>query len=51
MVGGVTRFVCVDGPDFDGHQVDWDLLLARQRSYLDEEKRALEEGHGQCRCA
>ncbi|MFH0941460.1 MAG: sulfide/dihydroorotate dehydrogenase-like FAD/NAD-binding protein [Chloroflexota bacterium] len=48
-VGGVTRFVCVDGPDFDGHQVDWDLLLARQRSYLDEEKRALEEWR--CRCA
>jgi ferredoxin--NADP+ reductase len=37
-VGGATRFTCVDGPDFDGHQVDWDLLSARQRSYLDEEK-------------
>ncbi|MFH1003127.1 MAG: sulfide/dihydroorotate dehydrogenase-like FAD/NAD-binding protein, partial [Chloroflexota bacterium] len=41
-VGGVTRFACVDGPDFDGHQVDWDLLLARQRTYLDEEKRSAE---------
>jgi len=41
-VGGQTRFVCVDGPDFDGHQVDWDLLMARQRIYLDEEKLALE---------
>ncbi len=41
-VGGVTRFTCVDGPDFDGHQVDWDLLFARQRTYLDEEKRSLE---------
>ena len=41
-VAGATRFVCVDGPDFDGHQVDWDLLFARQRIYLDEEKRALE---------
>lgn len=41
-VGGVTKFACVDGPDFDGHQVDWDLLFARQRIYLDEEKRALE---------
>ena len=39
-VGGVTKFACVDGPDFDGHQVDWDLLLARQRIYLDEEKRS-----------
>lgn len=41
-VGGQTKFVCVDGPDFDGHQVDWDLLMARQRIYLDEEKLALE---------
>jgi ferredoxin--NADP+ reductase len=42
-VGGVTKFACVDGPDFDGHQVDWDLLLARQRVYLDEEKRSFDE--------
>ena len=41
-VGGVTRFTCVDGPEFDGHQVDWDLLIARQRIYLDEEKRSVE---------
>jgi len=41
-VNGVTRFACVDGPDFDGHQVDWDLLLARQRTYLDEESRSFE---------
>ena len=34
---------CVDGPDFDGHQVDWDLLMARQRIYLDEEKRSFEQ--------
>ena len=37
-VGGVTKFACVDGPDFDGHLVDWDLLIARQRIYLDEER-------------
>jgi ferredoxin--NADP+ reductase len=42
-VGGSTKFVCVDGPEFDGHQVDWDLLMARQRIYLDEEKTALED--------
>jgi ferredoxin--NADP+ reductase len=46
-VGGVTKFACVDGPDFDGHQVDWDLLFARQRIYLDEERRSLEQW--QCR--
>ncbi len=47
-VGGQTRFVCVDGPEFDGHQVDWDLLLSRQRIYLGKEKQAKEawlEGH------
>jgi ferredoxin--NADP+ reductase len=42
-VGGVTKFACVDGPDFDGHQVDWDLLLARQLIYLDEEKCSFEQ--------
>jgi NAD(P)H-flavin reductase len=41
-VGGQTKFACVDGPDFDGHQVDWDLLLNRQRVYLDEEKQSAE---------
>jgi len=47
-VGGVTKFACVDGPDFDGHQVDWDLLFARQKTYLDEEKRSLEQWQCQC---
>jgi ferredoxin--NADP+ reductase len=47
-VGGVTKFACVDGPDFDGHQVDWDLLFARQRIYLDEERRSLEQWRCQC---
>jgi NAD(P)H-flavin reductase len=42
-VGGETKFACVDGPDFDGHKVDWDLLAARQRIYLDEEKCAYDE--------
>ena len=42
-VGGETKFACVDGPDFDGHQVDWDLLFARQRSYLDQEKTSFED--------
>lgn len=46
-VGGLTKFACVDGPDFDGHQVDWDLLLTRQRIYLDEEKRSLEQWQAQ----
>lgn len=41
-VGGATKFACVDGPDFDGHDVNWDLLVARQRTYLEHEKRSLE---------
>jgi ferredoxin--NADP+ reductase len=46
-VGGVTKFTCVDGPDFDGHQVDWDLLFARQRIYLNEEKLSFERWQNQ----
>ncbi len=42
-VNGETRFACVDGPDFDGHEVDWEELTFRRRSYLDEEIRALSE--------
>jgi ferredoxin--NADP+ reductase len=48
-VDGATRFACVDGPDFDGHKVDWDLLLARSRGYADEEKRSLERWQCQCK--
>ncbi len=40
VVAGETRFACVDGPDFDAHQVDFEVLLARQRQYLDYEKQA-----------
>ncbi len=46
-VGGETKFGCIDGPDFDGHQVDWDLLMARQKTYAAEEKLALERA---CSC-
>ena len=41
-VGGETKFACVDGPEFDGHRVDWDLLMSRQRMYTDMEKVAVE---------
>lgn len=37
-VGGTTKFGCVDGPDFDGHVVDYDELSKRQKSYLKEER-------------
>ena len=37
-VGGETKFACVDGPEFDGHQVDFDELALRLRAYVDDEK-------------
>jgi ferredoxin--NADP+ reductase len=39
-VGGETKFSCVDGPEFDGHQVDFDLLTARLGVYRDEEEQS-----------
>lgn len=52
-VGDKTRFACVDGPEFDAAEVDFDLLASRQRIYCDEERASLQaydrgphEGHG-----
>ena len=42
-VGGETKFACVDGPDFDGHQVDFDEAMRRQQMYKDEERKACED--------
>ncbi len=39
-VGGETKFACVDGPDFDGHLVDWDGIIRRNSLYVEEEKEA-----------
>jgi ferredoxin--NADP+ reductase len=39
--GGRTQFACVDGPDFDGHAVDWQELFSRRKSYFDDEVRSL----------
>jgi ferredoxin--NADP+ reductase len=36
-VGGHNRFACLDGPEFDAHQVDFDLLASRNRAYLEVE--------------
>jgi ferredoxin/flavodoxin---NADP+ reductase len=41
-VGGDTKFACVDGPEFDGHKVDFDELAKRLASYLDEERTSME---------
>ena len=41
-VGGETKLACVDGPEFDGHKVDFDLLMQRLKIYLPQEKESLE---------
>jgi ferredoxin/flavodoxin---NADP+ reductase len=49
-VGGETKFGCVDGPDFDGHAVDFEELMSRQRIYVDLEREA-DADYGQgCQC-
>ena len=42
-VGGKTRFVCVDGPEFNAHEVDFDELLMRLGGYKDDEKELLQQ--------
>jgi len=42
VIDGKTRFACVDGPEFDAHQVDFDILIRRNRAYAQEEKISLE---------
>jgi ferredoxin--NADP+ reductase len=49
-VGGETKFGCVDGPDFDGHLVDFEELMSRQRVYVDDERLADAEYSRSCSC-
>ena len=42
VVGGETKFVCVDGPEFDGHEVDWDQMLSRMGAFKPQEQAAKE---------
>ena len=48
MTGG-PQFVCVDGPEFDGHKVNWDNLLSRVQFYREQEQMALEHWRHECR--
>jgi NAD(P)H-flavin reductase len=48
-VGGKLKFACVDGPDFDGHQVDFDELMLRQRRFQREEQESLKRYEEECR--
>ena len=41
-IGNETKFACTDGPEFDGHLVDWDTLLSRQRKYSSEQKQSFD---------
>ena len=45
IVDGETKFACVDGPDFDGHKVDWDSAMKRGRMFANYEKQSCDEGH------
>ncbi len=47
-IDGKTRFACVDGPEFDGHQVDFDELAQRLQAYKEEETTAYEKFLGEC---
>ncbi len=47
IVGGEVKFACVDGPDFDGHKIDWDAALKRQQMFKKYEKES--EEHSHCR--
>ena len=48
-IGDEVKFACVDGPDFDGHKVDFDDLMMRLRRYAEEEKAALDRWSESCR--
>lgn len=50
MVGGKTKFACVDGPDFDGHDVDFKELMNRNSLYLEEEADSLKRCGGSRKC-
>ena len=49
-VGGKTLFTCVDGPEFDGHQVDFDEAMRRQAMYRNQEGAATEKHNHKCNC-
>jgi NAD(P)H-flavin reductase len=48
-IGNQVKFACVDGPDFDGHQVDFDDLISRLRRFIKQEKTAMERWSESCR--
>lgn len=50
-VGGKSKFTCVDGPEFDGHKVDFDVFMHRLNAYKEDEARSMQEfEQHQCKC-
>lgn len=49
-VGNTTKFACVDGPEFDGHEVAWEELITRLAAFKSKEKVALEQYQRECQC-
>jgi len=49
-VANGTKFACVDGPEFDGHQVNWELATMRAGMFVCEEQQAMQIEKGECRC-
>ena len=49
-VGGETKFVCVDGPEFDGHQVNFDEMMNRLQAYAGKEKQDMSGLDHECKC-
>ena len=47
-IGGTTKFTCVDGPDFDAHEVDWEELVLRKKMYHEQEKETLDKYRAEC---
>jgi ferredoxin--NADP+ reductase len=46
-VGSSTKFACVDGPHFDGHEVNWEELAQRRKAYLNEESQSFRSSEAQ----
>ena len=50
-VGGETKFACVDGPEFDGHKVDFEDLVNRLNRFHKEERQAIEKWSENCKAS
>lgn len=49
-VGTQTKFACVDGPEFDGHEVNFEELMSRQKRFVEKERKSWEDYRSRCKC-